>query len=164
MRKTPLKRNKPLKQNTPLAKQSKTKAKRAKKDKVPSVAVLDDLFSKFVRAKANHECRAWKYYIPCSSEMNNAHLLSRRFRCIRWNELNTVCLCVAHHNHFGDHPSRFYKFIEDIYPGRWDVLDKLFMEGKKITNDDKRDMAKRFREYLKTGVDPFYDGGEDDGI
>lgn len=124
---------------------------RKKKDKVPSIAVLDSLFSKYVRAKAGNECQFWGMRgLTCSQEMNNMHLKSRRFPSMRWHEANTVCGCVAHHRHYHDHPDHFYEDIEILFgPERWAEVQALWNAGIVPTRDEKREMAKKFRAYLR---------------
>lgn len=129
----------------PLRKRSKSKPG------VPSIAVLDDLFSRFIRTRANHECQAWGYRgLQCSSQMQCAHLKSRRFVCLRWHESNAVCLCAAHHAHFHDHADHFYEFVNDTFgPGHWEHLQRLWLIGAKVTNDEKRALVEKFRAYLR---------------
>lgn len=94
---------------TPLRRKSQKKRK-PRTDYV-SDAVLDSLFSELVRTSANYECQAWGYHgVRCSCQMQCAHIKSRRYKSIRWDERNALCLCASHHMHYhaSGIPVRFF--------------------------------------------------------
>ena len=88
-----------------------------------------DLFSKIVRQRAGFRCQAFMEgrkveggSLPCSAQVQCAHLKSRRYGAIRTDFRNAICLCAAHHRYFTDNPDEWTEFIERKFPGRWDEL------------------------------------------
>lgn len=104
---------------------------RAKAKKgVVSKATLDALFSQYIRSKDTCEFHGMDG-VRCSTQLQCMHLKSRRFLCIRWNPLNAMCGCAAHHAFYTDHPDLFVKAVEFLAPGRWGAIQILWNEGKK---------------------------------
>ena len=54
---------------------------------------LDDAWSKLVKLRAGMKCE----YCGKTTTLNSHHLFSRSNMSVRWDVLNGVCLCVAHH-------------------------------------------------------------------
>ena len=63
----------------------------------------DALFSKLIRER-DQRCRAAGYKLGCSTLLQCAHVVSRRYRSVRWDGDNAVALCAAHHVWFTHHP------------------------------------------------------------
>lgn len=88
--------------------------------------VSDTRLDKYWReiVKADGECLfAGMDGITCSGRMEAMHILSRGWKRIRWDLDNGVCGCSAHHKFYTMHPKRWADVIEEIYPGRWEILD-----------------------------------------
>jgi len=68
----------------------------------------DRLFSKQIRSYG--ECEATGHQFDCSTKLECAHWISRRYAWTRTYELNAFCLCSAHHRWFTAHPTEFGKW------------------------------------------------------
>jgi hypothetical protein len=68
---------------------------------------LDKLCSEIVRARG--EC-AWCH---TKEGLECCHIFSRRYRSVRWNLLNLVCLCHKHHFYAHANPILFTEFIKE---------------------------------------------------
>ena len=82
----------------------------------------DILFSKLVRAIGHCE---FQQFGGCSSQLQCAHLVSRRHRATRWEPDNAICLCALHHREGHEKPHLFAQRVEQIWPGRWELVDGL---------------------------------------
>jgi hypothetical protein len=148
MKRTPLKRRTKEEVKARAAAKAVRKPK-PKKEPVPSVAVLDRLFSLYVRKVG--ECAMWGYGgISCTSTFDCSHIKSRRFHSVRWCPLNALCLCDRHHRWVHDHPDQNgLALVELLGREHLDELQGLYLTGRKPTPDEKRAIAKWLREELK---------------
>ena len=64
-------------------------------------------------------------YLQC------AHIISRRYHNIRWDERNAICLCARHHAYFTHHPVEWDTWIEEQFPGRLAELRPLALNGNR---------------------------------
>lgn len=133
----------------PPAKKTGVKKPVKRKEPVPSVATLDRLFSLYIRRHG--ECQLWGYWgVQCSSVMQCSHIKSRRFHSVRWDVGNAICVCSGHHLRQHLEPDANYRALVDLLgESHLDDLQDRFNEGKKLTPDDKRALAKWLREQLK---------------
>lgn len=74
---------------------------------------LDDAWSKLVKLRAGNKCE----YCGKTTTLNSHHIFSRSKKSVRWEVLNGVCLCVAHHtfsSSFSAHktPTEFTYWLE----------------------------------------------------
>lgn len=114
-----------------------------------SDASLDSLFSELVRARARYECQAWGYDgVRCSSQMQCAHIKSRRYKAIRWDPDNALCLCAAHHMHYHANPDQFARLVEDLFPGRWDELNAKLQTIQAPKKHERQDISARLRKEI----------------
>ncbi len=63
------------------------------KDKKSIIKIIDNLWSKIIKAKGKCEfknCRKERY-------LNSHHIISRSNKTLRWDLKNGVCLCAGHH-------------------------------------------------------------------
>ena len=67
----------------------------------------DDLFSQLIRSKGKCE--------RCGSKdfLQTAHLISRRYKQVRWDLTNALCLCRGCHVYFTHHPIEWDLYVED---------------------------------------------------
>lgn len=71
-----------------------------------------------------------------------AHIVSRRYRSIRWDPNNAVCLCAAHHAYFTMRPLEWDEWVEQrITPKRYAALKREALHG------DLPDVADVIREF-----------------
>lgn len=54
---------------------------------------LDDAWSELVKLRAGMCCE----YCGKTSTLNSHHIFSRSNKSVRWDAVNGICLCVAHH-------------------------------------------------------------------
>jgi hypothetical protein len=66
------------------------------------------VFSLRVRASLGGACWAQGRSRPlCQGELQCAHIMSRRYRALRWSYDNAVPLCGAHHTFFTHRPAEW---------------------------------------------------------
>jgi len=92
-------------------------------------------------------------------KLEASHLLGRRSAVTRWDVLNCVSLCHTCHREFTENPSDFYKWVESMWPGRWDILNEKrrhIIKNNKATRDEVsqhyRDEYNRMRKTGKTDL------------
>lgn len=133
----------------PLPKKRKVQRR---KEKCPSCATLDRLFSEYIRRHG--ECQLWGFGgIPCSTQMQCSHIISRRFHSTRWEPLNAVCACASHHRHQHDHPIMSGAFLMELL-GMEHLrrLQEISRSGRRLSPDDKRELARFFRAEIAKAV------------
>jgi len=126
---------------------SKTPKGGKPKERCPSVAVLDKLFSDYIRMKSNFECELWKFGdVRCSSQMQCSHIISRVYQSTRWDVGNAICACAVHHRLQHNQPTLQTEWIKDILgEDHLDALHERHILGRKPTTEEKIEMAKWFR-------------------
>jgi hypothetical protein len=77
----------------------------------------DKLFSELVRSKGFCEAKSYKA-IKCAGPLQCCHLLSRRYKKIRYDFRNAICMCSSHHVFFTHAPDEWFVWLAEIYPGR----------------------------------------------
>ena len=79
-------------------------------------------FCKYIRAR-DGGCQAeGAAGITCKGHLQCCHIMGRGELVVRTDEDNAIAMCQAHHIFFTPRYGRWHNFIEDTYPGRWDVL------------------------------------------
>ena len=68
-------------------------------------AKADRLFSQHIRSLGR--CEAQGHQVDCSTKLECAHWISRRYSWTRTCEDNAFCLCSAHHRWFTANPTEF---------------------------------------------------------
>lgn len=87
----------------------------------------DTMFSKFVRER-DESCRAaGTDIVGCKGYLQCAHLVSRRYRALRWSPQGAIALCMAHHFHYTGHPLEWQEWVNRQQPTglTWDELTYL---------------------------------------
>jgi len=105
----------------------------------------DREFSDAVRLAAQSTCRA------CGrvGRTECAHLIGRRCTTLRWDAYNAEALCHTCHRLFTEEPKLFSDWVEDNWPGRWDILNKkrqAFVKNNKAT---RYEVAEHYREQIR---------------
>jgi hypothetical protein len=123
------------------------KAKRPLRRKAKRKAKLrdaDKLFSEYIRKRDGWACRScgapWR--IQC------AHIVSRRYRAVRWNPENALALCSKCHTFFTHRPIEWETWVDTMYPGRLGILKAQALDRLRADYDD---LCKSLR-YLIGGV------------
>lgn len=139
----------PLTRKTELGRKPPSKASsKRRKQGVPSVAVLDDLFSRYIRRFG--ECQLWKVGgIPCSQQMHCSHIHSRVYQSVRWDPMNALCVCAAHHRWQHNHPTLNTWALEEILgKPHLEALRDTYLQGRKPTPEQKIGIANFLRQEL----------------
>jgi len=65
--------------------------------------------------------------LVCSGRLQCCHLVSRRYRALRWSEQGAIALCQAHHMFFTHHPLEWMGWVTRYTPTglTWDELSYL---------------------------------------
>ena len=77
----------------------------------------DRLFSLYIRAR-DRRCQA----CPETTNLQCAHLISRRYHAVRWDPGNAVALCVADHKRFTEDPLAWDEWCEKRLGVEWAAL------------------------------------------
>lgn len=117
---------------------------------------LDDAWSLLVKKRAGMKCE----YCGKQTNLNSHHIFSRSKKSTRWDVINGICLCVAHHtfsSSFSAHKSPL-EFIDWLtkYKGT-DFIDRLRIKANSISKlhkFEKEILLKELDKELKT-----YDNG-----
>lgn len=90
------------------------------------MAAADKAFSLFIRER-DGRCRAAATLFVCGGHLQCAHLVSRRYRALRWSEQGAITLCQAHHVYYTHHPLEWQEWINVVQPTGldWDELTHL---------------------------------------
>lgn len=132
-----------------LPKVGKIEKAKVKKEPTPSVATLDRLYSEYIRRFQS--CQLHGYGgVNCSTQLQCSHIHSRRFHSIRWNPMNSICACAAHHRWQHDHPTLSTWALEELL-GRphLESLRQMYLSGRKPTPEEKRRIAAWLREEIR---------------
>lgn len=88
----------------------------------------DAMFSRYIRDR-DEGCRAagTNSGPTCSGYLQCAHIISRRYRAVRWDEDNAVALCAAHHMFWTHRPLEWVVWVNaqhlDYEGLRWKALN-----------------------------------------
>lgn len=87
----------------------------------------DTMFSKRIRER-DESCRAaGTDAVECKGYLQCAHLVSRRYRALRWSDQGAIALCMAHHMRFTHYPLEWQEWVDLNQPTglMWDDLKYL---------------------------------------
>jgi hypothetical protein len=91
----------------------------------------DALFSAAIRARGKCELAPMRPETKCSGVLQTCHLISRRYRAIRWSELNAMAGCQAHHMYFTHHPLEWDEaLLKALGAHAYQGLRDLALSGK----------------------------------
>lgn len=99
----------------------------AKKKKVSKTYLkkkADRLFSLKVRAIGKCELRGLDH-IECNGNLQTMHIVGRGNMRLRYDEMNVLCGCAAHHYWYTIHPWEWQEFIRDRFTSRYEYLNKV---------------------------------------
>ena len=102
-----------------------SRTSRRRKARKAKLKDADRLFSEYIRTRDDWQCKA------CGSPKRPqcAHLISRRYRAVRWNPGNAVCLCSACHVRFTHDPLGWEAWCEERFPGTFTELKRIARLG-----------------------------------
>jgi hypothetical protein len=90
-------------------------------NKKQATAKADKLFSAHIRSAGRCFARG-QGPTECNGNLQCCHVMSRRYRAIRWNEDNAVCMCAAHHYYYTNKPLEWEQLCRDDPWIDWDDL------------------------------------------
>jgi hypothetical protein len=114
------------------------------------VEACDTWFSRCVRKRANFQCE------HCGSTQNLqcSHIVGRRVKSLRWDSMNSTCLCAACHMRFTENPLDHVRWLEK-HLGRQHlaILQEKRNTLLKTTKQLRREIAAHYREQFNTMED-----------
>jgi hypothetical protein len=145
-RKKPLQRKTALKPSGPIARKKKpeavpgfpSKANRPRKGSRPGAKSLtnknDRIAGLICRSAGCCQASNWAMHstegemLTCGDQLQWCHVYTRKYKAIRWDERNCVCMCATHHMYFTMRPLEFASFMESIRPGTETYLRERMRE------------------------------------
>lgn len=76
----------------------------------PTLVKADAAFSRYIRDR-DGKCMGAGSGPRCSGALQCAHIISRRYRAIRWDEANAMALCQAHHMFWTHRPLEWQAWL-----------------------------------------------------
>jgi hypothetical protein len=109
---------------------------------------LDDAWSLLVKLRAGNKCE----YCGKTTTLNSHHIFSRSNRSVRWDPINGICLCVAHHtfsSKFSAHkaPVEFTLWLTES-KGQ-DFIDRLRIKANSVSKLHKFEKELLLKELQK---------------
>lgn len=96
------------------------------KRRASPLAAADREFSKYIRDR-DGRCMGQGTGPACSGALQCAHIISRRYRALRWEETNAMALCQAHHMFWTHRPLEWQAWLvsegHDYEGLRWIALN-----------------------------------------
>lgn len=74
------------------------------KKRMSATKRADAAFSKLIRSRGICELAPMRPETKCSGALQCCHIISRRYRAIRWDERNALAGCQGHHTFFTHRP------------------------------------------------------------
>lgn len=101
---------------------------------------LDKICSLIIRQRGKCECCGLEDY----SKLQCCHIYTRKWKSVRWDFLNLLCLCASCHSKFHDKPIEFAEFVRDYLGEKYEILRERANTIKKWTLPG---MVELFEEY-----------------
>jgi len=103
--------------------------------------------SKAVRMSRNHTC---EHCGRQDGKMEAAHVYSRKFKSVRWDITNILCLCFRCHLDFTGAPLDFERWLRGYMgEGMLDILNEKRNRIQKDTKAYRQEVAKHYRQQIK---------------
>lgn len=107
----------------------------------------DAAFSNAIRLNRHHTC---EHCGKSDGRMECAHIYGRRYKSVRWDTLNALCLCHHCHRTFTENPVDFTKWLQGyVGQGYLDILNEKRNQIFKTTEAARKEIAKHYREQVK---------------
>ncbi len=120
-----------------------TKQRKIKKSTLRNRA--DKLFSLWVRRDG--KCSIVIHpYCKCGGVLQCAHIITRGTTALRYDPMNAIPLCAAHHRWFHQHPFEFVAFIKKAFPNNYAYIMKHKNDVVKKTEDLYRQVIEKYKE------------------
>lgn len=93
-------------------------------------ALADRLFRDLIRARGYCEV-AGLDRITCNGNLQTAHLVSRRYLSVRWDQQGAVCACAAHHVYYTHHPLEWDLVCQAMLgPRKWEEFKRRAVDAR----------------------------------
>lgn len=119
----------------------KVKHKKVKKSTLRNKA--DKLFSLQVRSIGKCEL-AGKDKITCNGNLQCMHIITRGVTALRFNPMNVLCGCAAHHMYYTHHPVEWVLFISQNFKEKFKFVVEHKDDVVKKTEDLYRSVIERY--------------------
>lgn len=107
----------------------------ASKRKPGRMADADKAFSLRIRER-DGSCRAaGTDGTTCAGNLQCCHLVSRRYRALRWNDIGAIAMCQAHHMRYTRAPLEWERWVDDNEPTGWEWHDLRLLA---LTSDPEK--------------------------
>lgn len=83
----------------------------------------DKIFSEKVRAVGACEL-AGLDHLRCSDQLQTMHIVGRANHNLRWDSMNALCGCSAHHIYYTSRPTEFAMLVEENWPEQYAYLQE----------------------------------------
>ena len=109
-------------------------------------AKADTLYSLIIRSLGYCEAEG-RDGRACSSQLQTAHICSRRYSATRTDTRNAFCLCFSHHRYYTDFPREFSKFITDTWAQEYyETIRQKSVRPTKVNWEERVEFLKRIKD------------------
>jgi len=111
----------------------------------------DAVFSDLIRLRVNYTCENCGHCEGGKSQaIQCAHIISRKYKLVRYHPDNAFCLCASCHMNFTDHPLLFADFVREKQGSELpDIIREIAYSKRKIIKLEYEDMHKDYLKQLK---------------
>ena len=107
----------------------------------------DKWFSDAIRLAKDHTC---EHCGKSDGKCEAAHIYGRRYKSVRWDTLNCLCLCHTCHRFFTECPTEFTLWLQGyVGQGYLDILNEKRNRIMKTNKQLRADIAKHYREEFR---------------
>jgi len=119
-----------------------SRTSRRRKQRKASMRQADKAFSTYIKDRDGWACR---HCGRVAVVMQCAHLVSRRYRAVRWSPDNAVALCAPCHVRYTFRPLEWEAWIEERFPGRLAELKARALAG--VAHVDYGEVLEQIRSF-----------------
>lgn len=124
---------------------AKTAKKKRKNPRKGLKDRADRGFAVFIRSRG--ACQAAGLdEIRCAGHLQCAHIESRGFHALRWDEMNALALCGGHHAFYTNHPFLWGMFIAEHFPEQCAYVTEHIRD---VWDKDLQSVAEKWGRYVQ---------------
>ncbi len=116
-------------------------------------AAEDAAFSDAIRLAKDYTCEHCSKVGGKSKDLPQidcAHIYGRRFKSVRWDAMNALCLCHTCHREFTESPLDFEVWLKSyLGHGYLEILNEKRNQILKVTKSLRSEIAKHYRAEVK---------------
>lgn len=83
----------------------------------------DKIFAEKIRSKDYCQLKGLDH-IACNGNLQCMHIISRSNYNLRWDQINAICGCAAHHIFYTHEPWAWQELIKYNFPERYEYLNE----------------------------------------